>query len=247
MLASVTKKSVAWELVVVFCAMAAVTWVLTHIPERSLGGLAPLLLAGAFLFTPLTLARREPAGTKRYGIDLDGLLQAPDDERDGLSGVLDLAKRGLPSLLRELMVAALVALVIFPPFVFGFKRWHDVQHPFTFHWPAEPLDFVLSQLIVVALPEEALFRGYFQTRLSDLFGAQRTVLGVRISIGAWLCQAALFALLHFVVALHPPRLAVVFPGLVFGFLRAYRGGIGAAIWFHAMSNFLSEILSRGYL
>lgn len=242
-----TKRSVAWELAVVFAAMAAVTWVLTHIPERSLSGFAPLLLAAAFLFTPLTLARREPGGTKRYGIDLDGFLQAPDDERRGLSGIFDLAKRALPNLLREFAVAALVALVIFPPFVFAFKRWHDVHQPFTFHLPPDPLDFALGQLIVVALPEEALFRGYFQTRLGDLLGGERTWFGMRISLGAWLCQAVLFALLHFVVAFHPARLAVFFPGLVFGLVRAMRGGIGAAIWFHAMSNFLSEILSRGYL
>jgi hypothetical protein len=34
---------------------------------------------------------------------------------------------------------------------------------------------------------------------------------------------------------------------VFGLLRSMRGGIGAAIWFHAFSNVLSEILTRGYL
>jgi membrane protease YdiL (CAAX protease family) len=247
MLGPVTKKSVAWELAVVFTAMATVTWVLTHIPERSSVAFTPLLLAAAFLFAPLSLARRDPGGTKRYGIDLEGFLQAPEEERAGWSGLIDLGRRAVPSLVREFLVAALTALIIFPPFVFAFKRWHDVQQPFTFHWPVEPLDFVLGQLIVVALPEEVLFRGYFQTRLGDLFGGERTWLGMRISPAAWLCQAVLFALLHFVVAFHPARLAVFFPGLVFGFLRASRGGIGAAIWFHAMSNFLSEILARGYL
>ena len=45
----------------------------------------------------------------------------------------------------------------------------------------------------------------------------------------------------------PARLAVFFPALVFGFMRKTRNGIGAAIWFHAFCNLLSEILTRGYL
>jgi membrane protease YdiL (CAAX protease family) len=60
-------------------------------------------------------------------------------------------------------------------------------------------------------------------------------------------QAALFALLHFLVGFSPARLAVFFPALVFGWLREKRSGIGAAIWFHALSNLLSELLIRGYL
>ena len=41
--------------------------------------------------------------------------------------------------------------------------------------------------------------------------------------------------------------AVFFPGLLFGWLRARRGGIGAAIAVHALSNVLAELLVRGWL
>jgi hypothetical protein len=34
---------------------------------------------------------------------------------------------------------------------------------------------------------------------------------------------------------------------LFGVLRSARGGIGAAVWFHAFSNMLSEVLTRGFL
>jgi membrane protease YdiL (CAAX protease family) len=44
----------------------------------------------------------------------------------------------------------------------------------------------------------------------------------------------------------PARLAVIFPSLVFGWLRARTGGIGASLTFHAMCNVLSEILGRAY-
>jgi membrane protease YdiL (CAAX protease family) len=60
-------------------------------------------------------------------------------------------------------------------------------------------------------------------------------------------QALLFGLIHVLVDLDPSRMAVFFPGLLFGWLRAWRGGIGAAIVLHAMSNLLSETLSRGWM
>ena len=101
--------------------------------------------------------------------------------------------------------------------------------------------------VVIALPEEAFFRGYLQTSLSDLAKTRVVVLGVELSPGPWLLQAALFALIHFVVEPHAARLAVFFPGLLFGWVRSWRGGIGAAIALHAMSNLYSEILARSWL
>jgi membrane protease YdiL (CAAX protease family) len=57
----------------------------------------------------------------------------------------------------------------------------------------------------------------------------------------------LFAAIHFLVEPHPARLAVFFPALLFGWTRAWRGGIGAALVLHAMSNLYSEILARSWL
>jgi membrane protease YdiL (CAAX protease family) len=39
---------------------------------------------------------------------------------------------------------------------------------------------------------------------------------------------------------------VFFPSLVFGWLRAKTGGIGAAVLFHAACNIFSAYLSAGY-
>ena len=47
--------------------------------------------------------------------------------------------------------------------------------------------------------------------------------------------------------LAPERLAVAFPALLFGWLRAWRGGIGAALLVHAASNVYADILVRGWL
>ena len=95
-------------------------------------------------------------------------------------------------------------------------------------------------------PEEAFFRGTLQTRLQDHWAAERSLFGVRLSVRAWLLSAALFALVHFVSIPDPARLAVFFPALLFGLLRAWRGGIGAAILLHALSNLLSEVLQRSW-
>ncbi len=244
---AVSRESVVREISGVFAALAPITWAITHAPTPILSKFGHFVLTAAFLGTALALSRRERHGAQRYGIDLCGVLEASDDEEPGLGGVVETVRRALPSLFRELGEALLVAVIVFPPFVLAFRFWHGPVHPFTLQWPHEPLDFVLSQLIVVALPEEALFRGYFQTRLHDVFAARVVVRGVAFSVPALLLQAALFAILHFVIAFDPARLSVFFPGLMFGMMRAFRGGIGAAIWFHALCNLLSEILTRGYL
>jgi membrane protease YdiL (CAAX protease family) len=42
------------------------------------------------------------------------------------------------------------------------------------------------------------------------------------------------------------RLAVFFPALLFGWLRARTGGIGASVLFHASCNLYALLLGRGY-
>ena len=236
----------AREILLVFAGVAAITALVTYTPSPLLADYGHLVLSAVFLFGALALARKH-GGAVRFGIDLSGVLEAHPDEADGAHGLGTVLWRALPRLGSELAIALLCALVIFPPFVPAFKLWHGSAHPFTFHLPDRPFDFVLHQLVVVALPEEALFRGYFQTRLEDLYRPSVRLFGHLVSPQALLIQAVLFALLHFLVGFAPARLAVFFPALVFGLLRSVRGGIGAAVWFHAFSNVLSEILTRGYL
>jgi membrane protease YdiL (CAAX protease family) len=99
----------------------------------------------------------------------------------------------------------------------------------------------------VGLPEETLFRGYFQTRLSDRFTGRLRLAGVSLSPEALIIQAVLFAAVHFAADPNPARLAVFFPALLFGFMREWRGGVGAVIAFHALCNLFSDILVRGWL
>lgn len=237
----------------VFGVIAATTVALDALaPRLGLANHEHLLIGALFLWTALHFAQRQPDGLARYGLGLGGLLEPMQpDAPPGLGGAaLDLLhalRRAAPSALRETGVALAAAALIFPPFVVGFRLWHQPTVGFEWIAPEDPLGYLLGQLLVVGLPEEALFRGYFQGRLADGWPGTRRLLGVALSPGAWLGQAALFALLHFAVDPNPVRLAVFFPGLAFGWLRAWRGGIGAAIVFHALSNLLSDILVRGWL
>ena len=213
-----------------------------------IGEYAHLVVAAIFLLTSIRLARGEIA---HFGLSLGGLLESPTDDRPrGPLGLWDLARAlraTLPSATKELGVAVGIAAIVFPLYAIGYYWWNQPAQPISLALPPELGSLALAQLVIVALPEEAFFRGYLQTALSDAAPRRVRVLGVELAPAAWVVQAALFALVHLMVEPHPARLAVFFPGLLFGWVRSWRGGIGAAMALHAMSNLYSEILSRSWL
>ena len=216
--------------------------------STALGPYIHLAVAAIFLLTALRLTRRDP---RHYGVALGGLLEPSDDDRPrGPLGSFDLARacwRAVPSAVRELGAALGVAAVIFPLYAVGFYLWTEPVHSFSLTFPPDLLNLALAQLVVVALPEEAFFRGYLQTSFSDADSSRIRVLGVSLAPWALVTQAVLFAIIHLVAEPHPARLAVFFPALLFGWVREWRGGIGAALALHAMSNLYSEILTRSWL
>ena len=107
------------------------------------------------------------------------------------------------------------------------------------------LPYIIIQLGLVALPEEWFFRGYLQARLDEQMGTPWRFLGT--SVGPGLVLAALaFALLHPILLPGLHRLLVFFPALLFGWLRARTGNIGAAVLMHATCNLLLEVLTGMY-
>ena len=217
-------------------------------PLPVVGQYVYLIVAAIFLLTSIRLTRRDPA---HFGVSLGGLLEPSTDARPaGPLGLLDLGRavrHALPLAAVELGIAVGTAAVVFPLFTLGFYWWNQPTGDFALTLPRNVASVATAQLIVVALPEEAFFRGYVQTALSDLENKRVRVLGVWLAPGAWALQATLFAVVHFIVEPHPARLAVFFPALLFGWTRAWRGGIGAALALHAMSNLYSEILVRSWL
>jgi len=238
-------RRIATEIALVYISVAVVIFLLVH--GRLFDSHGSLLVSVLFLGVPVLKARRDPRGPRHYGVDLAGMLTPPPPGttyREDLRGLLRVT---LPQAVRELCVAIGVMAPIAALYALGFYFWHRPQSSFVWMSTVEVFDLFWGQLLMIALPEEFFFRGYLQTRLSELFPKQHKVLGVRLSRPAWLLQALLFALMHLIRGPFVPRLAVFFPGLLFGFLRSSRQGVGAAIVVHALCNVLSALLTYGWL
>jgi membrane protease YdiL (CAAX protease family) len=201
-------------------------------PERY----AATLVGVSFLAATWWLVLRHDEATIRaYGLSLGGVLEPAR---------LDPA-RLLRAALGAIGWAALLAAIAFPPFVIGYRLyWHPHAH-FVLRLPPSVFDEIAGQLVVIALPEEAFFRGYLQTALDRAWPPRWRILGATLG-PAWIVSAAIFAVGHVLTIRHPSRLAVFFPALVFGWLRRRTGGVGAPVVFHAACNIFSAALGRGY-
>jgi membrane protease YdiL (CAAX protease family) len=151
----------------------------------------------------------------------------------------------LRRLRRSLVAVLLGVLVVFPPFVFGFDWWWSPRLAFSLsRLPGDFWSIALAQFLVVALPEETLFRGYLQTRIEKRFPSRswhRVPIGWAIPL-----TSAAFAVGHFIVTPQPSRLAVFFPSLLFGALRHWTGSLVAPVLFHGACNVLGDTLWFGF-
>lgn len=163
---------------------------------------------------------------------------------------------------RGAAAAVAVAAIVFPLFAAAFVAYAEIlpELPpavaralapyggvprFSFRLPDRPFLLALVQLVVVALPEEMLYRGYIQSgwaRTAPERGV--TVLGARLGAGFVRTQL-LFALGHLVVP-QPWRLATFFPGLLFGWIRERTGGLAAPVVLHALSNLFVATLEASF-
>jgi membrane protease YdiL (CAAX protease family) len=213
-------------------------------------GLVAANLAGvaAFLFIALPDARLRARGETwgEYGLAWYGLRDARTWRAWG----------------RGALAALAVAAVVFPLFAAGFWAFAEALPrlppalaralaPYAGAprlAPRLPDGLLLAaplQVLVVALPEELLYRGFIQTawaRSAPERGA--TVLGARLGAG-FLATQALFAAGH-LVSLQPWRLGTFFPGLLFGWLRERTGGLAAPVVLHALSNLFIATLEASF-
>jgi uncharacterized protein len=206
------------------------------LPERWHATLVGVVFLGA---TWVLVWRKSDEDVRRAGLALGGLV---------IPGPLH-----VKSILRDAAVACAwgfgLTAIVAVPFFFGWHAWWARAMPklgFSLSLrPVDALDEMTAQLMVIALPEEAFYRGYLQSRLDDVWRPRWRVLGANVGPGL-LVAAAIFAVSHMVTVHLPARLAVFFPALVFGWLRARTGGIGASVVFHTMCNVYSQLLGRGY-
>jgi membrane protease YdiL (CAAX protease family) len=216
---------------------AGVTLAVTGISLAFPAGWHTALVGFTFLAAVWILVwRRDDERVRSAGLALGGLV---------IPGRLvwaEIAREGLAALAWAAGAMALVAV----PYLLAWRYWWMPRLTFSLAVrPGEALDEILGQVLVIALPEEAFYRGYLQSRLDDVWAPRWNVLGARVGPGL-LVGAAIFALGHLATVQVPARLAVFFPALVFGWLRARTGGIGASVAFHASCNLYSLVLGRAY-
>ena len=137
------------------------------------------------------------------------------------------------------------ALLFLPLFWLGFLWWWRIRAPFHAPGLSSLASDFSGQLLVIALPEEAFYRGYLQSALDEVWKPRLRLLGAELGPGLVL-SSALFALGHLSTEFDAARLAVFFPSLAFGFLRARTGGVGASIVFHALCNLFASYLGQSY-
>lgn len=192
-----------------------------------------------FLGGALLGVRLDDDDTGRYGVRMEGVF--PGRAGDPRSLVRTLWE-ALPSALRELGVAAGAALLVLPVYTAAWPLFNRPVGPRHFELTPERWREIATELVAVAFTEEMFFRGYVQTRVADALGApsERPPLGPAARVVV--ITAALFALTHVVVEPTAARAAVFFPGLLFGALRFWRGGIGAAVALHAVCNLWERYL-----
>lgn len=105
--------------------------------------------------------------------------------------------------------------------------------------------YVLSQLVLVAFPEEFFFRGFIQEQFSARFAGGRKIFGASFG-SAQLMASGLFALSHSLIAFRWWHAFIFFPSLVFAWLKEKTGTIWAGALFHATCNVFAYWVALHY-
>lgn len=141
----------------------------------------------------------------------------------------------------------LVFGVILPPFLVGnhfYQGWLGYEP--VGRLPQNYLiDVVAYHAFFVALPEELFYRGYMQSRLNQLYPKRWKLLGVWVG-PAMLWTTVLFTVGHSLVTLRWWHFAILFPSLLFGWLREKTGNVMAGALCHACCNILMVTLETWY-
>ncbi|HET9452150.1 MAG TPA: MXAN_2755 family glutamic-type intramembrane protease [Aggregicoccus sp.] len=197
-----------------------------------------LVATVGFLYLPLLAMRRRDEDYRDYGVSLRAW-------REDLKLFLLLCLLVGPLyFLGFALVAELLPLL--PPELARHLTPHAGSGAVSFapRLPPRFGEWVVDQLLVVALPEEFFYRGFVQTRLRDAWPQGRRFLGARLGPAFWV-TALLFALGHLAI-FQTWRLFVFFPALLFGWMRERSGTVVGATLFHAACNLFAAFLQESY-
>jgi membrane protease YdiL (CAAX protease family) len=107
------------------------------------------------------------------------------------------------------------------------------------------VELLFIQVVVVALPEELFFRGFVLQLLERALPPKRKLWGGGVG-WALVLSSAIFAVGHLAVSPDPRRLAVFFPGLMFGWVFSKTRSVLAGTIIHALSNVFIHLLEKAF-
>ncbi len=198
-----------WVCVGLFALVAVLQAVSTASPfGRIIHAFLPLVWIGV----PWVLLNRRDESFHAFGLHLDEL--AP-----------------------SLRTGLFVSLIVLVPYFIFLHLWlgRPAEDPGSSLAVGRWLGMCLFQFVAIAFPEEFFFRGYLHSRLNQIFGTPRRLLGASVGLGLPI-TAGIFMLFHLLLSVNLWNVGVFFPALVFGWLRDKTGSIAAPTLFHALSN-----------
>lgn len=144
------------------------------------------------------------------------------------------------------VTARVVGLVV-GPWLLGYHLYQTRIFGFSPEWrvPRDAWLLIPYHLFYVAIPEELFYRGYFQTRLNEVFPRRFLIFGTPVGWGLPIASL-FFAFGHSLVTIRWWHFATFFPGLVFGWLRERTGNPLAGALFHAWANVTVAWLDTAY-
>lgn len=162
-----------------------------------------------------------------------------------------LTKKTLPDfrgLLLDLRFFLVFSAIIFLPYVLVYIAYHNVIAAlgdkivqFSFNLPPRLPVEILTQIFVVALPEELFYRGYLQGTLLKRWPNHHFIFGLPVG-KAVIITNLIFACAHLLGTWSILRLLTFFPGMLFSYLVYKNKNLVSAILFHATCNIVSMIL-----
>jgi membrane protease YdiL (CAAX protease family) len=221
-----------WLPIAVTLATTAVVTALSYgLPDAYQATGVGLVFLGV---TYALVLRHDGETVRRHGLSLGGLFDSPE------LSARELARAAVGALAWALGTAC----IVLPLFWIGWVAFWKPEGPFV---PTRlgGVEEVLGQLLVIGLPEECFYRGYLQSELDACWQPRVRVLGAPIGPSLFV-TSALFAAGHLATEFDVNRLAVFFPSLLFGWLRARSRGVGASVAFHALCNLFAAYLARSY-
>ena len=202
-------------------------------------------VAAIFLYLPFWISGRRGEDLSAYGFTWRPLGRSLAFGLGGPAIVFPLFAVGFALFYRQVCAPgapAFLAALAPPRWCLGFRGLGALAHP---RLPGGFLESAFANVVVVAIPEELFFRGYLLARLEKAFPPRHRVLGGGVGV-ALVISAALFAVGHLFVGFDPRRLAVFFPGLLFGWMRSATGSIAAGSMVHAGANLTIDLLRRTF-